>query len=129
MRTKPVMMASALLLGLLGMLLIFLPQELSQYFELGERSAIGSLVLQVLGALYFGFAMVNWAAKGSLIGGIYARPVAIGNLTHFTVASLALLKGCVANPTPVWLAAAAVYTVFAVLFGIIFFTHPVGQDQ
>tara|TARA_R110000850_G_scaffold18873_9_gene57913 strand:+ start:969 stop:1307 length:339 start_codon:yes stop_codon:yes gene_type:complete len=39
-------------------------------------------LLQILGALYFGFGMLNWMNKGRPIGGIYNRPVAIANLSH-----------------------------------------------
>ena len=36
--------------------------------------------------------MLNWMAKGTLIGGIYNKPIAIGNFTHFTIGGLALIK-------------------------------------
>ena len=68
--------------------------------------------------------MVNWMAKGSLIGGIYARPVAIGNLTHFTVGALALVKGSASAP-PLVLGVTVVYIIMAISFGIVFFRHPV----
>jgi len=47
----------------------------------------------LLGALYVDFAMLNWMVKGSLIGNIYNRPVAVANFTHFLVGGLALAKG------------------------------------
>jgi hypothetical protein len=34
-------------------------------------------------ALYFSFALMNWTAKDSASGGIYARPVSLGNFAHF----------------------------------------------
>jgi hypothetical protein len=36
--------------------------------------------------------MLNWMAKGTIIGGIYNRPIAIANLTHFLIGGLALAK-------------------------------------
>jgi len=40
----------------------------------------------------FGFAMINWTAKTSLLGWIYGRPIPIGNFAHYAIAALALLK-------------------------------------
>ena len=77
------------------------------------------LLVQLLGALWFAFAMVNWTARGSLIGGIYNRPVAIGNLTHFVIGAFALGKDGTLMPV------AIVYALFAVAFAFLFFRSPV----
>ena len=34
--------------------------------------------------------MTNWMVKGSRVGGIYNRPIAIGNLVHFAVGAITL---------------------------------------
>lgn len=125
MNTKLLMTLSAILLGGVGIVLTFAPQEVLAYFEATPVSALAGLILQVLGALYFAFAMVNWTSKSNLIGGIYGRPIAIGNLTHFVVGALALVKGYFAFNLPVVLVAAIVYAILAVSFTIVFFTHPV----
>ena len=108
-------------------MLTFMPGEISQFLKLNRSTAI---VLQISGALYFGFAMLNWTAKGNLIGGIYSRPVAIGNFTHFMIGGLALIKLAMKNPglTYVWIAA-ILYVIFALLFGWIFFTNPVSAGK
>lgn len=124
MNTKLLMTASALIMGLTGITLSFLPHEFLNYFNGSAGAPQDALIVQLLGALYFAFAMVNWMAKGSLIGGIYARPIAIGNLTHFTVGALALLKGY-ASASSLLLGVTIVYIVLAVMFGIVFFRHPV----
>ena len=36
---------------------------------------------------------MNWTSRGSLLGGIYNRPVGMADLVHFFVGSLALAKG------------------------------------
>ena len=92
MNTKLIMIASTLVMGIAGVALSFMPQEILNYFGLVNSSSINAIVLQVLGALYFAFAMTNWTARANLIGGIYGRPIAIGNLCHFTIAGLALIK-------------------------------------
>ena len=125
MNTKLLMTISALTMGVAGIALSFLPHELFNYLSSTTGTILDSLILQVLGALYFAFAMVNWTAKANLIGGIYARPIAIGNLTHFTVGALALIKGYFSNHEMVILTLSVIYTVFAILFAIVFFTHPV----
>jgi hypothetical protein len=76
------------------------------------------------GALYLGFAMLNWMAQGNIIGGIYSRPVAIGNLAHFTIGALTLLKSVIAGQhSPEVMIGAAVYTTFAALFAHVAFAH------
>jgi hypothetical protein len=76
----------------------------------------------MIGALYLGFAMLNWMAQGNVIGGIYSRPVAMANFTHFMIAGLALSKAVVTGEhPPALLAAALVYGVLAVLFAYVAF--------
>jgi hypothetical protein len=73
--------------------------------------------------------MVNWTAKGNLIGGIYGRPIAIGNLTHFVMGALVLIKNYFSSNGVIILIAAIVYMLYAVLFSVVFFTHPLKQEQ
>jgi hypothetical protein len=107
-----------------GIILSFLPLEVLNYFN-ATITVSHPVFLQILGALYFAFAMVNWTAKANLIGGIYARPIAIGNLTHFVVGSLALIKNYFSQHDATILMFALIYMLFAVLFSIVFFRHPV----
>jgi hypothetical protein len=124
MNTKLIMSASALLMGSTGILLTFLPQETAGAIGWANGSTI---VLQLVGALYFGFAMLNWMSKANLIGGIYNRPVAVGNLTHFFIAALALVK--LTGKNPVLIGVAIVYFLFAIAFGYILFTHPIRDSK
>ena len=125
MNTRILMTASALLMGVTGIAFSFLPHEILNYLNSFPGGVLDALILQLLGALYFAFAMVNWTAKGNLIGGIYARPVAVGNLTHFAIGALALIKGYSSSQEVLILILSLVYALFAVLFAIIIFTHPV----
>jgi hypothetical protein len=119
------MTSSAILMGLVGILLSFFPNEVSGYIP-----ETNSIVLQILGAVYFGFAMVNWMSKGNLIGGIYNRPLAIGNLAHFFIAALALVKVSVKGSFPSsMIAVTIVYSLFAIAFGYILITHPVKVSE
>lgn len=129
MNTKLLMTLSAIVMGVTGIILSFFPKEILSYVTSTTGTILDALVLQILGALYFGFSMVNWTAKANLIGGIYGRPVAIGNLMHFAMASLALTKGYFSNSEWIILILAAIYIAFAFSFAIVFFTHPVQEKN
>jgi len=126
------MILSALVLAALGLAASFVPREILMF--VGARpDPLPGLLVQITGALYLGFAMLNWMARGSLIGGIYGRPVAFGNFMHFTVVALATLKALIAGPRPpAVIAMATVYWVLCVAFGWVLFTPPrgvVGQGE
>ena len=124
MNTKLLMISSALVMGVAGVLLQFIPHEILKYFG-ADSSGINPLFVQITGALYLGFAMMNWMAKTVLIGGIYARPLAMGNFLHFIVGALALIKyAFAASGSCVAWVLVVVYSLLAILFGFVFFTHP-----
>ena len=130
MNTKSLMTLSAIILALIGISLIFFPKEILDYFELSVSGTL-ALLMQIVGSFYFAFAMLNWMSKESIIGGIYNRPIAIANLTHFLIADLTLIKGVLANPSlpyVIWLIA-IIYSIFAILFGIVVFKHPVSEKK
>ncbi len=119
MNTKLLMTTSAALLGTAGIIFIFLPQEVCHYAGLPESNL---LIVQMPGALYFGFAMLNWTARANLIGGIYSRPVAIANFTHFFIGGLALVKILFTHTGSILIwAVTAAYLLFASLFAYITF--------
>lgn len=117
------MSISAVTMAAVGAGLIFLPKDLAQLAGV-DPNTVTAIILQVLGSLYFAFAMLNWMSKGNLIGGIYGRPIAVGNFTHFFVGGLGLIKTAIIFPTALMVSSAAVYGIFAGLFGLILFTHP-----
>ena len=110
--------------GLLGVAASFIPQELLNGIGL-PSTPLSALGVQIAGALYLGFAMMNWMSRTVVIGGIYARPLAMGNFSHFAIAALALMKAASANTQIqfVW-PATILYAIFAVLFGVVLFTTP-----
>lgn len=70
MRTKILLTSSAIFMAVLGMLSTFMPQEILEYYgsyREGEKFVVP--VVQIAGALYLGFAILNWTARSSLIGG------------------------------------------------------------
>jgi hypothetical protein len=121
MKTRALMAASAVFLGITGVAALFAPDEILRAASIPSSPFLPSLV-QLCAALLFGFAMTNWMVKGSRVGGIYNRPIALGNLVHFAVGAITLdrfaLRGHEAWPIFV---VATIYTIFAVGFGLVVF--------
>ena len=91
MNTRLLMRGSAVFLGVLGLSATFLPLEILAHAGV-TPGGVNVVLVQVAGGLYLGFAFLNWMAQGNAIGGIYSRPVAIGNLSHFMIGGLALFE-------------------------------------
>jgi hypothetical protein len=124
MNTKIILATSALFLGLIGIGLSFLPNEILTYLSV-ETLEVTFILMQLLGALYLGFGILNWMAKGSIIGGIYNKPIVIGNLMHFGVGALALATVVfgVKENSEIIIALTILYTLFALAFGYIFMVN------
>jgi hypothetical protein len=80
-----------------------------------------TLMVQLHAALLLAFAMLNWMAKESLIGGIYNRPLAVGNLVHFVVGAIMLAKFISGGAGPLFVIATLIYVAFAIGFGVLVF--------
>lgn len=130
MNTKFLMAVSAVVMALLGIITSFFPQEILNGVNV-ESTGLLPLLLQVLGALYIAFAMMNWMMRENILGGIYGRPVVMGNSIHFTIGAIALIKSALAHPNviAIW-GACFMYSLFALLFFLILFKHPgLGKDK
>lgn len=122
---RVLMSFTAVILAMLGLAASFGPDVLLA--RVGEPiTPMLVLIVQVAGALYLAFAMLDWMARDNLIGGIYSRPVAIGNLVHFMVAGLAMVKAIADTPAlrMLW-PLALLYAALALCFGVVLFRHPV----
>ena len=125
MNTKCLMIISAVFLAVNGFVFTFFPNEISVLL-INDDNHIFILILQILGALYLGFSILNWMSKTNLIGGIYSKPLLMGNLLHFLTASIALIKLTLKVETNHQLifSYAIIYSLFTLFFGYIFFTNP-----
>jgi hypothetical protein len=124
MNTKFLMSSSAAFMAILGVAATFAPQEILAHYGF-SHSPLAVLPLQVAGALYLGFAILNWMARGNLIGGIHSRPVAVGNFFHFAVVAVTMLKlAASGSARSEIIAGAVVCSVFAAHFGYVVFTSP-----
>ena len=119
MNTKYLMSGTALFLGIIGVALLLIPQELASYFQMEESSV---LALQLMGGMYFAFSILNWMYKANTIGGIYGRPVALANFTNFFVGALTFIKIVMAGDHHFSMVIAClIYSVFASAFAYLLF--------
>jgi len=123
MKTKLLMMLSAVFLAALGLATSYMPERvLGMHGTIPDNATL--LLIQMMGALYLGFAILNWTARGVLIGGIYARPLALGNFLHFAMVAVMLTKAAIQFGVIQLASSAFVFSVFAIWFGVVLFTHP-----
>ena len=130
MNTKIVMTISALFMAVIGGLLSFLPNEIANFLNI-ESNTITILFMKIMSALYLSFGLLNWMAKGTLIGGIYNKQIAIGNLMHFGVGAIALVKVAsnVNTNSEIVISLAVAYIIFAILFFYIFRRNPTKVEK
>mgnify|MGYP001298083530 FL=1 len=123
--SKILMTISALYLGIIGICLSFLPKEIINYLNINSN-VITILLFQLLGALYLGFGILNWMLKGSRIGGIYNRPVLMGNFMHFLVGAIALIKivTSIQAHSEIIIFLMIVYSTLSIAFAILFKSNP-----
>jgi hypothetical protein len=116
MNTRHTLTVASLCLAAVGALLLFAPDEVSEAFVATPR---GGAIAQMCGAGLFGFAAMNWTARGSAIGGIYGRAVVIGNQTHLMIGALLLISRGIDQPRNL------VYWVIAGLYigGALYFSY------
>ncbi|PSL04532.1 hypothetical protein [Cecembia rubra] len=114
---------SAAILVILGMVYSFFPQEiLSELVQ--EPTPILVLVLQLLGAVYIGFGVMNWMLKNVKIGGIYARPLTLGNFAHFFIGGLSIVRLVIEEEASSFYVFIflVIYVVFAGMFARLIFS-------
>lgn len=115
------MSVSAGFMGLLGLMSALFPEEILSYFGTPPGD-ISVLLTSIVGTLYLGYAVLNWMARENLIGGVYSRPVSIGNFAHFFGATIVLTKQVVTTPGVALAIGTAAYAIFALGFGSVVFS-------
>jgi len=123
--TNTLMIISAIFLAISGFGFTFFPNEISVLL-INDDNHFSILILQILGALYLGFSYINWMSKNSLIGGIYNKPLLIGNTLHFLTASMAMLKLVfeLENNLQLIISYTIIYCLFTLSFVYGFFSNP-----
>ena len=110
---------SALCLAAAGAVLLFAPNQVNE--ALAPRES-GNVLAQICGAALFGFAAMNWTARGSALGGIYGRAVVVGNQMHLMIGALLLVSsGNAATRLPAYWALTGLYVLGAAFFTYLMF--------
>lgn len=118
------MALSAVFLFLCGAGATFLPVELLQRLE-APVSPGAAVLVQLGGAAVLGFAMLNWMSRRSVLGGIYGRPLIVGNLLHFGSGAIGTVKLLLAHPdlSPFWPVGIG-YSLFGAAFAALMLWRP-----
>jgi hypothetical protein len=123
MHGRLILTLSALILFAVGAAALFAADELARLFDAGSSKGL-ALAIQLAGCGLLGFAALNWMSRGIRIGGIYARPIGIGNLLLFTTTSLTVGKAALAGTLPIVVTAVGVIlALLAIAFAWLVFVH------
>jgi hypothetical protein len=91
LRGQFIVAGAAIYLLLVGGLCLFLPAQVGAQFGAGGANA-PLLPIQVLGCACLGLGLLDWVSRRSMVGGIYGRPLVIGNLVHFVCGALVFAR-------------------------------------
>jgi len=123
---KWIMHLSAFVNGITGIVISFFPRETGKLINTSSQSGTDLLLIKLIGATLFGYGVMNFLARNSVIGGIYGKPMVIGNMIFHLIVGGQLLKfiagGSAAIPL---IPAAVIYTLLAAGFLRMNFTSPV----
>ncbi len=123
MPSRLILSFSAVVLAVLGSATLFAPLELARVAD-PSASPFTAAVIQAAGSGLVAFAILNWMSRRNRIGGIYARPLAAGNLLLFASSSLSIGKAAAAGLLPPGgLALCALLGALAASFAWLVFVH------
>ncbi|HMB61504.1 MAG TPA: hypothetical protein VKN36_00425 [Eudoraea sp.] len=91
-----------------------------------EMPDVGIVLLQIQSGFYLGLATLNWMTKRALIGGVYNRPLAMGNLFHFGIGAIALVKSSIKTPDhyEIIIPLTLLYSTFTAMFLFVIISNP-----
>ncbi|MGD8319850.1 MAG: hypothetical protein PVJ02_05335 [Gemmatimonadota bacterium] len=120
-----IMLASGLVLGGLGLALLFAPVELAPVLGLGAGPGSG-LAVQLFGSCLLAVGTMNWMGRGGIYGGIYGRPMAFANffLAMLCVLGLGQTTAARGGPPGAWVLTAVFAADMAAFAWIVFFSRP-----
>ncbi|MDR9418082.1 hypothetical protein [Gracilimonas sp.] len=123
------MTSSAVLFILMGLGISFFPQETGRIFGTASQYGMDLLIMKMVGALLFGFGVINFMARRSPIGGIYGRSIVMGNLMMTLIIGAQFLKFVFRQDAvagQVWIIG-ILFILFSLGFIKLFFTSPVEE--
>lgn len=121
--SKQLLSATAGLFAAGGVVMLFIPDTVLGVLGAGPKAPSWSV--QLLAAAWWGFAALNWASRGAIVGGIYGRPLVVANWTHFLIGTLVLGRAALAGALGLvtW-TVLGILVLFAGAFGVRLFVGP-----
>jgi len=117
---------SAFTNGVTGIVISFLPRETGKLVNTSSQSGADLLLIKIIGAALFGYGVMNFLARNNVIGGIYGKPMVMGNMIFHLIVGGQLLKFVAGGSATIPLMAAGIiYTLLAAGFLRMNFTSPV----
>lgn len=84
---------------------------------------------QLLGAAWLGVAALDWLSRGTMLGGIYGRPVVFANTALYFISALVILRALSRAPSATGLWALAVAAVLlAAVYGWLLYRGPFEKE-
>lgn len=119
---------TASLLGLGGIAMLFVPDAVLRVFLSQQQAPVWPV--QLLAAAWCGFAALNWASRGTILGGIYGRPLVVANFVHFLIAALILVRTAVAGAldSTMWVVL-VIIALLAAAYGLRLFAGPPDREM
>jgi hypothetical protein len=91
LRSAAVSTISAIVLFLGGIAFLFAADVILPILA-SDIPPSATWVGELIAAGWLGMAAVNWLSRGLVIGGVYGRPVVIGNLVIYFVTAMVLIR-------------------------------------
>ena len=113
MREKHVLIISSVFLFVLGVVLLIVPEEI---FSLLNIKANSALFARLLGAVFIGFALLNWFTRN--LAEHKLKPIILANLAFYLLGFVVMLVNYLvgAGTENTWLAS-GLFLLMAIAFG------------
>ena len=121
--TRGLLLASSVFLVGVGLTALFFPGTVGSAFPMISDSSGSAFQLLAGGAI--GFGLLNWVGRGAIYGGIYGRPIVVGNLGHGAIIGLVMLRWQLEpGSTGVGWVVAGAFLAYGSVFGAMLFRPP-----
>lgn len=122
MNPKYLIVATAGLYGIVGLGLLFFSQEL---LAASGRELDFILPVQLIAPGFAAIAILNWAGRNAIYGGIYGRPIVLANMMFSVLSATTLASGITDyGLSGAWWILVAALALVAVSFGILMRSAP-----
>lgn len=120
--------ASAAFLAVTGMLLLFASEEMLPMVVTGFPPAV-AWIGELVASGWLAMAILNWANRKALLGGVYGRPVVLTNMLFYFSTLMTLLRLVSKQVVPIGVLYVLVpIAIFTLLYGRLLYRGPLGDD-